>query len=179
MAIAVSEYELSRQQRQYIEMGIERVISNLVEDIALFSENQSWHDTSIALFGYLPPKYAYRYDNALVKQFLDTVMAVAYKYSDRRIQWRLNSVAEELAFYAILKEAEFAAGEEGYRFDLEEIMNAIYTDDDFLLLYDPTFDGVEDDDNFKNAIGLVNLSFKDWFKPFKEEFYGLKSDKGI
>ena len=171
MAIAVTEYRLSKEQQKYIESGIERVIANLAGDLAILGDNLSWHETSIDIFGYLPPKYAYRYDISLAKQFLDAVMAVAYKYFDKKNIWHLNSVAEELAFYAILKEAEILAAVDGCQLHREEIVNSVYTDNDFLLLYDPTFDGVEDDDKFKDAIGLLNLSFKDWFKPFKGEFY--------
>jgi hypothetical protein len=169
MSIGIEEYELTKREQKYLEGGIAVLIDSIIQDIEILFAGKPWIETMM-LSKYLPKNYVHRYDVTLAKQFLDTVMAVAYKFQDQEAFWTLNSVAEQMAMYAILAEAEGYAETYNAKIDITKLTDLLFYDIDFELLFDPRFDGFEDDEEFKAAHGMENLSFKDWFKPFSSEF---------
>lgn len=176
MSIGHRKYALSKAQEKYINRGIIRTYDTIIEDIDIYlRKGEPWSETSMAFLGYLPKRYSHRYDLSFINQFLNIVIAIGYKFNDKEAWWRLNSVIEELAMYAILNEAKACAELDGKLklINIDELSMYIYYDLDFQLLFDPTMDGIEDDDALTKEIGLVNLSFKNWFKPFAEDFYTL------
>jgi hypothetical protein len=173
MSIGFDEYELTKKEQKYLEGGIAVLIDSIIQDIEILLAGKPWLETMM-LSKYLPKNYLHRYDSTLAKQFLDTVMAVAYKFQDQEAFWTLNSIAEQMAMNAILGEAEGYAENYNAKIDLAKLTDQLFCDIDFELLFDPRFDGIEDDEEFKAAHGMENLSFKDWFKPFSSEFCKLK-----
>lgn len=173
MSIGTEEYELTKKEHKYLEGGIAVLIDSIIQDIEILLAGKPWIETMM-LSKYLPKNYVHRYNVTFAKQFLDTVMAVAYKFQDKEAFWSLNSVAEQMAMNAILAEAEGYAETYHAKIDLTKLTDLLFSDIDFELLFDPRFDGIEDDEEFKTAHGMENLSFKDWFKPFSSEFYRLK-----
>lgn len=116
------------------------------------------------MYQYLP--YQHHYDLSFAQQFLDAMILVAWKIRDKA-WWMLNSVAEGLAVRAILGHAEVQAELEGKRFASEDLFDYIFGDTDIEFLFLPSFDGIEDDEYLVQRMGIVNLRFADWFKPFR------------
>jgi hypothetical protein len=89
-------------------------------------------------------------------------------------------VGEEVALWRILREAEASASEgefQGYLdrlpthpvdLNFEDLRDALYQDHDFLMLDDPSHDGIEDADDPDNRyLGIGdNLVPQNWFKTF-------------
>lgn len=116
----------------------------------------------------LPQRYAHRYDILFAQRFL---MAVADVSSYMTNGWiALPTVAHQMAFNLLLNNAEavvdaLTASDDRIVPIWRGIMDlALFRDRDFELLYDPTFDGIEDIQDSRAR--YENLNFDDWFNPF-------------
>lgn len=176
MAIGVNYYELSERQQALIEQGIEMLKDLIQDDLKSLFANAPFKETYLATM--LPPGYYHRYDLVFVKQFYDLVLALAYKFNDSEYLWALNSVAEELAMHAILQQAQVAAQSYREEINLTSFTDSVFKDLDFKILFDPELDGIAYDNELNKKLRLVNLRFKDWFRPFRSNFkvrIGLKN----
>jgi hypothetical protein len=92
----------------------------------------------------------------------------------------LSSLAEELAAYAIIREAmarlemeeEEDAEEKGAQEETQEpfdaFLDAYFEDTDFAILFEDRYDGI-DETEVAQVLGMSSLAFDDWFLPFSEE----------
>lgn len=68
---------------------------------------------------------------------------------------------------AILEQAEVQAELEGKTFTSRDLVDHIFEDMDVEFLFQPAFDGIEDDEDLVRHLGIANLRLGDWFKPFR------------
>ncbi len=86
----------------------------------------------------------------------------------------LSCVAEELALWALIKQAEVQfeiADEESDPDAWSDFREFVFEDEDFLWLYSPELDGIEESE-WGREHAVVNLRFSEWFKPFRVEASG-------
>ena len=164
MPVGVYPYKTSRQKARWIREAAEVLVDWFCDDVQSLMEGHPVEQTF--MYQYLPPRYTHHYDLGFAQQFWEVTIVVAWKVRDRAL-WRLNSVAEELAMRAILSQAEAQAELEGKTFNPYELEDAIFEDCDVEILFDQRLDGVEDDESFIERLGLANLRFPDWFRPFR------------
>jgi hypothetical protein len=101
------------------------------------------------------------------KQFLTCLVTVAWKLHAPGVH-RLACTAEELALNALLQSAAAARELRGERADFSELRDVAYEDEDYALLFDPAKDGIEETEQGR-SMGLANLRFKNWFRPFRDD----------
>jgi hypothetical protein len=83
----------------------------------------------------------------------------------------LASVAQELGLRVLLNLVEVVADtagvalDDGWRGHLEDLL---FEDIDHELLYNPAYDGIEDDPESQPP-GMAPMRFEDWFEPFNDE----------
>ena len=119
-----------------------------------------------SLGSHLPRRHVFRYTPLFAKRFFTCFLTVAWKVAQRRPPSQLLScVAEELALYALIKEAEAHMEIQELAYDFGDFEDVAFQDLDFEWLYDPKFDGIEDS-ALANELAMANLRFEDWFKPF-------------
>ncbi|MFJ4221762.1 hypothetical protein [Curtobacterium luteum] len=117
--------------------------------------------------GHLPGRFAAHFDVMFARRFVLVLAEVTRRLAT--VWSRPASVAEELAFSVVFSytQAVIEANEltvaKHWRSELEELM---FEDLDFEFLYD-------DDSFLQTAIArldAVNLTFEDWFKPFRGRY---------
>jgi hypothetical protein len=82
----------------------------------------------------------------------------------------LASVAQELGL-RVLNRVEVVADTAGLALDHHwraHLEDLFFEDTDHELLYDPSYDGIEDDPA-NHPPGMAPMPFEDWFKPFNEQ----------
>jgi hypothetical protein len=139
------------------------LLNQLFDDITHLGGNGDVVRTN--LIQYLPPAFAPRYSAGFARQFLACVSAVTTKLVQPG-SWPLACVGEELALHALIDQAVAVLEATGEDADLEDFREAATEDLDCLLLFEPRFDGVEDSPA-AGWLGMSNLRFEDWFKPFR------------
>lgn len=159
-------YSLTRAQDKLIKAAAETLVDMFRDDMQGLIEGGSHEHAYMA--GFLPRRYNHRYTLEFFKLFFDAVLVVAWKIHDRR-RWQLNSVAEELAMRAFLQQADVLAELQGKQFDSEDLYDVIFPDADFEFLFNEAFDGIEDGRADFGQMGIENLRFDDWFKPFNSK----------
>lgn len=169
MSIGAKSYtkkELPERGWQALRDGLVFLIEELQMDLDALSRGGEFSETNAAYF--LPSKYLPSYDPAFVRRFLVCVIVVGSKLFDRVHEHRLACTAEELALHAILVRARDVLDEtEQKPVDFDDVENVAFEDTDFLTLFDPSLDGVEDSPSGK-YLRMVNLKLKEWFLPFSE-----------
>lgn len=117
----------------------------------------------------LPTRYAHRYDVLFVKRFIVATVTVTQRLT---AGWDpLACVAEELALRVLLDEAEARLDEAGldlphWRSTIEDYL---FEDADHEMLFDPSLDGIEDDEDFLARTRTAPMAFPEWFTPFNDE----------
>lgn len=164
MTVGAGTYAISRQKEKWIQNASEVVVDLFSADVQSLAEQHPFQETF--MYEQLPRRYQHHYNLSFAQQFLDAAIVVAWKVQDKR-RWRLNSVAEELVMRAILSQAEVQANLEGKTFDSGDLVDEIFEDTDIEFLFQWEFDGIEDDERYIKQLGLANLRFADWFKPFR------------
>jgi hypothetical protein len=117
----------------------------------------------------LPARFAASYTPLFAQQLLVAAVDVTGRLTKG---WEpLASVAQELGLRVLLNLAEFVADtaeialDDGWRGYLEQIL---FEDLDHELLYNPAYDGIEDDPASQPP-GMAPMRFEDWFEPFNDE----------
>lgn len=119
--------------------------------------------------GFLPDRYIHQYTELFSKKFRVCVLAVAWKLRNPG-QRLLACVAEELALYALIQQAEVLLDLDGEGADFKFFEGVAFEDMDFELLFDPQWDGIEDYGNeHAPHMRFVNLRFDEWFLPFSHD----------
>ena len=132
---------------------------------------QSYADTPIG--SYLPQRYEHYYDGRFARDWATTVAVVGWKLAQPS-DVTLACVAEELALFALIRQAQVLL-------DLRELENdeqawsdfrdLVFEDEDFLFLFNPEFDGIEETD-WAREHAVVGLKFNEWFRPFDAASHG-------
>jgi hypothetical protein len=133
----------------------------------------SFADTAIA--DHLPSRYDSYYDGLFAKQWTTTVAVVGWRLA-QLTRPKLSCVAEELALHALIREAITRL--EMHDRDSDDaawgaFRDLAFEDEDFLYLFDPAFDGIENDPEAIEHLSLVGLPFSEWFKPFSARESGV------
>lgn len=172
---------LRRAVRDALTVACDLCVEQVEEDVALASaggdgnvmdllDAKEHEDPGLSTWrDYLPPKYRPQYDLAFLRQFLGVLKSVAdrVRSDETPVMW---SVAEELAFRFIVEFAQ-AVGEGGSKWterdddDLTAYIETAADDSDVDYLFDPRWDGIEDNESLQ----IVNLHFEDWFKRFNRQ----------
>ncbi|HJS93738.1 MAG TPA: hypothetical protein VJ741_05705 [Solirubrobacteraceae bacterium] len=132
-----------------------------------------FRETAIA--EHLPTRFEPYYDGLFAKEWTTTVAIVGWKLAQEG-RPKLACLAEELALNALIREAitqleiHDQDSDDGAWGDFRDLA---FEDEDFLYLFDPAFDGIEDDPEATEHLTLVGLPFAQWFKPFSAQQAGL------
>lgn len=137
-----------------------------LKEAAIVLTDECLHDPGPWLIDDLPPRFNPFYTGQFMNAFAVCVIVVAWKlFADEHHM--LASVAEELALNALINHAKVQMelhdqhpGEEWGAY-----MDTAFEDLDFEMLWEDDLDGVEVTEIGQQA-GVVNLSLRDWFKPF-------------
>lgn len=137
---------------------IDAALDSLAEDEGLEDSPIAWH---------LPPIVERVGTPILYRAMLVSVITVGDQLA-RTDRPTLRCVADQVALGTIIEEAKTVLeGRDEPGGDWSLYQDLVYEDMDLELLYDPTFDGIEDpDDEIAQRLGMVNLHPRDWFTPF-------------
>jgi hypothetical protein len=113
----------------------------------------------------LPDRYLLKYTPLFMKQFFVCILTVAWKLAQPSPTY-LACLAEEMAAWAIIQEAEAELEQQGEEADFDPFIEDLFEDTDFLQLFDDANDGIEETELGK-VMGMTSLAFKDWFVPFR------------
>jgi len=141
------------------------LIDEFLDDLVALQRGEHFADTGMAT--YLPSTHRHRYDLLFAKRFLACVYTVAWKLHSPDPQ-ALACVGEELALHALIQGAEAILDDKGSEADFDELRETAYEDEDYALLFDPQWDGIEDSERGRR-LGMANLRHDDWFTPFRDE----------
>lgn len=139
--------------------------------LAQLGPGESYADSPIGW--YLPRRYEHYYDGRFARDWIAAVTVVGWKLAQPS-EVTLACVAEELALWALLKQAQVQlelAGEASDARVWSDFRDAVFEDEDFLWLYSPELDGIEESD-WGREHAVVNLRFSEWFKPFSVDAAG-------
>jgi hypothetical protein len=141
------------------------LIDQFLDDIVALQRGDHFADTGMA--DHLPSTYCHRYDLLVAKRFLACVYTVAWKLQSPDPQV-LACVGEELALHALIQSAEAILESKGASAGFDLLRETAFEDEDYALLFDPQWDGIEDSERGRR-LGIANLRFDEWFKPFRKE----------
>ena len=141
------------------------LIDEFLDDIVALRRGERFVDTGMA--DHLPSAYCRRYDLLFAKRFLACVYTVAWKLQSPDPQI-LACVGEEFALHALIQCAEGILERQGAEADFDSLRETALEDEDYALLFDPQWDGVEDS-VVGRRLGVANLHFDEWFQPFREQ----------
>jgi hypothetical protein len=148
------------------------VTDQLIDDVcALRAKENTWAsgigDTWI--LSQLPDRFAARYTPLFAQEFLVAVVDITGRLTN---SWEpLACIAQELGLRILLNEVEVVAEaadvalDDSWRSWVEDLL---FEDLDHEFLYDPAYDGIEDDPASQPP-GMAPMRFEDWFKPFNED----------
>jgi hypothetical protein len=153
------------------------LIDELIDDIVILRADETGADDPdpAVLIGdtwvlsQLPARFAARYTPLFAQQLLVAAVDLTGRLTKG---WEPPaSVAQELGLRIMLNLTEFVADtaevalDDGWRAYLEQLL---FEDLDHELLYNPAFDGIEDDPQSQPP-GMAPMRFADWFEPFSDE----------
>lgn len=153
---------LSLKQDEALRSATAILLDRFFTDVSHLEGGGDFQDTAMA--GYLPPIFLPKYTSVFAKQFLICVAMVGWKLVQPEPS-RLGCVGEELALHGIIEEAGAILEVRFLDADLGNFQELAFDDTDFLMLFEPAFDGIEDSD-IGSEMGVGHLAFEDWFKPF-------------
>lgn len=120
----------------------------------------------------LPPLYASRYGVGFAQAFL---AATIEQMKGLASGWEPPAcIAQELAVHCLINQVEVI--EDLYDLDLARgwqgiVRDALLEDTDADVLFDPRADGIEHDEWINGQLGMASMGFKDWFKPFNDDYH--------
>lgn len=163
---AYSEALTPREQKT-LQSACDILIDHALDDLKSVADAE---DVSQTIFGvYLPQRYLPKYTYLFLKQFTVCIIMVAWKLAlSKKVIF--SSVAEELAAWAIIQQAELimeAEGAEDVKNAFGNFIDVLFEDTSVELLYDDMYDGM-DQTNVGEHLGMTSLYFDDWFKPLSD-----------
>lgn len=150
----------------------EIVVEELFEDVVDLHTQEVIQADDIDetwILSQLPSRFAAGYCARFARMFLVALVDVTSRFARG---WEpLTCVAQELCLRVLLNEVEVMADlavvtlDDNWRGHLEDIL---FEDLDHELLYDPAYDGIEEDPDSQPP-GMAPMAFSDWFAPFSAE----------
>jgi hypothetical protein len=159
-----SEDELPSDHQEALLDAIDELTDEFFDDVAELLDEGSFAETTMGSF--LPPRYLPRYTPVFAKQFFVCLLTVAWKLRAPGA-YALACTAEAIALDALIQTAESVMGAMGRRYDFDAFREVAYENEDYLLLFDPTGDGIATAEAGRNLVP-TNLEFSNWFRPFRE-----------
>jgi hypothetical protein len=160
---------LTADQREALEASIDLLIDACFEDITAMADGRTtFADSQLAIF--LPPRYLPKYTIGFARRFFVTLVTVAWKLAQPE-QIPLACVAEELVAWALIRRARVYLDlydKPQSAHDFTEFIDVLFADVDFLFLYEPAYDGIDQTEIGARA-GMTSLAFADWFHRFGAE----------
>lgn len=148
------------------------VTDQLIDDVCILRAKENSSVSQIEdtwILSQLPGRFAARYTPLFAQEFLVAVVDVTGRLTKG---WEpLACVAQELGLRILLNEVEVVAEtadvalDDNWRSLLEDLL---FEDLDHEFLYDPAYDGIEDDPASQPP-GMAPMRFEDWFEPFNED----------
>jgi len=142
-------------------------------DLMEFQDAERFSFEELALSAIIPPRYHGLCDLDFARRLLVCFVSAMERVRNSESP---HCVAEEMAVKAIFDFTLETVAEEGGRdgetaeetaAGLEFYLdNVLLEDADFQFLWQPRFDGLE---HAVPELGMANLAFSEWFKPFREE----------
>jgi hypothetical protein len=126
------------------------------------------------------PWFTWKQDKAWVREFVQAAWDLNTDLSEGRIPYPRNTAEEVVLYWAIqdadgtLNDDQVMADYEPYLslpeeiepFDQSHLLQALYQDIDFLMLFEPDLDGFEQDRVMQKELGMVDFRAREWFKWF-------------
>jgi hypothetical protein len=154
---------LSLEHRLALGEAANELISTTISDL-VNSDETTWTNDNWLIGDMLPPRYIPRYNGEFARKFFVCLVTVVWKLG-QPLPMRPSCVAEELAVYVLMQEAEALAEMAENELDFDDFRDAFFEDLDFEWLYANAADGIESAEAAEE-VGMVNLAFKDWFTRF-------------
>ncbi|KAA2253100.1 hypothetical protein F0L68_33610 [Solihabitans fulvus] len=152
--------------------GVQMLTDELLADIQTLRHTNtpaSEHDT-LWVIDELPPRYAHRYTALFAQKFLIATTVLGYRLPQPG--WLPPLCTAEALALRLLEDKIEVVLETSDLLDelpLEEMLAALndhlFEDLDHEWLYDPEHDGIEDDPDLRDQLGLHNLAITEWFLP--------------
>ena len=150
----------------YHQLALQEACDVLIDayfDDLVGADESAWDFGRFFIADLLPRRYLPKYTPMFAKRFLVCLTTAA---------WKLNQlyfisfacVAEEIAAWTIVQYATSLLEEDKIRADFEPLIDRAFEDTDFLNLYDPEMDGI-DESPLAAVMGMTSLAFNDWFEP--------------
>ena len=163
MGASFDEEVLPPSHRLALADACDRLTDLGLDDLAAVLHGD-WPVADSTVAGFLPRRYLARYTPVFLKRFVVCLITVAWKLAQPgRVP--LACVAEELAAWALIREAGRVLEERDEAADFGLFTDDLYEDTDFLILFDPRLDGLESSE-VGAYLGMGYLGLKDWFVPF-------------
>jgi hypothetical protein len=160
----VPEGLLSATQMEALRRSATALLDRFFSDIGHLEAGGGFPDTD--MMEYLPARFAPTYDHLFAKEFLVCLATVVSKLVQPG-NWPLACVGEELALNALIENAEEILKEKGESGGLGDFRELATKDNDYLMLFDRAWDGIEDSD-LGRQVRVMNLAFDEWFERFYE-----------
>ncbi|GGG68801.1 hypothetical protein GCM10011374_36510 [Kocuria dechangensis] len=161
--------------------GCAMLIEDLFEDLGAADVGEE-HDFDSAIFE-LPPRFSPHYDVGFIRRFLTVAVDLGHQLrSGGQVPQETDSVdmafghdgkvscvAQELALHLVLNRVEVLNDlyelnlEDGWR---EAVYEILFYDDDYVMLFDRSMDGFEDDAALVSLTGMTDMRLEHWFTPF-------------
>jgi len=155
---------LSQHQERALKAAATTLLDRFFADVGHLEAGGDFESTD--LIECLPPRFASKYDHLFAKEFVVCLAAVGSKLVQPG-NWPLACVAEELALHALIEEAESILEVGDEEADFGDFRELAFKDDDYLMLFDMAWDGIEDSD-LGRQVRVMNLAFDEWFEAFYE-----------
>lgn len=163
--------ELPESHREALRRAAVVYLDECYNALAELGPGESYAESPVGW--YLPGRYEHYYDARFARDWIAAVTVVGWKLAQPD-EITLSCVAEELGLWALTKQAEvqLEIANEGSDPDAwSAFRDVVFEDEDFLWLYSPELDGIEESD-WGREHAVVNLRFSEWFKQFSVETAG-------
>lgn len=157
-------YPLTKKLAQSLGAGAEILWDNIVETLVHLHNDGKPEETKF--YNDLPFLGRPVLNGRWCSSFLSALDMLVFKMLGR-MPTQLSCTAEELLFYWVTNNAveHRELMEDQYRKDIDDYVEMILEDEDFLFLFDPRFDGI---DKIKE-LRMQSLKPEHWFLPFNED----------
>lgn len=153
---------LTREGWRQLQTVAAVMFDEFADDLGLLWTEGDFADTT--MIDILPRAFLPRYDYDFAKRLFASFCTVVWKVLAPE-QFELACVAEEMLLDGLLQRTKDETDDEAIVEGLDEFIDAAFQDTDFLFLFDPKFDGIQDLPEAAHLrIGF--LHFDEWFAPF-------------
>jgi hypothetical protein len=160
---------LTLSQQRALHKAVTYLTEDLIDEIVRLGARGTINPDSW-LGEHLPRQYAARYDHRFARKLLACVMTIAWKLWSPD-HHRPACLGEELALEAIISTTEGVLSWRPGTDDLDMLREVVFEDTDFMFLFNPKYDGIQDDPTIQAVMPMSGMDFDDWFKPWHSRWY--------